>query len=513
MDVKREHLEFLNVKVSYDVGLQDLLPHQAQPSQGLQAKPRLYQPGTHMSNGLPIPGSEKYDVLERELRFDNDDAFRELVRLPPAEGRQRIKITQTRKFWAGLEKMSQYWDTSEDQYYEVPQEAKRMRMDESSEDANSTQRVSDEAQDSSSSTSDGWERTRMRYKGKRTSTGSLMPEEFREETVRGFVEMIAWAFGCQIAIPSIPPRLAVGTVLFPVRHSFIVGRSPKDRMEARKGHLEGPIMALQCKAETVFRGEEDQIGDGLGEAADLLREVGAMLLLAQQRARQHQTEILPGHGKWWTTRERWGGGPGGEMEPIESVADEPPPKPQPSERGSANERSAKEELPSRKGHQHALPQRRGQSSAARRMNLAERWKVLKPGPSLWDKKVRYLQIGKVKGQDFDDIYMISSLNTHIGILHLRVHPDYLLWLSDSLDTYSYLDAKDQSGNEQVGPRHILHIRRSKWYNLFDIEDRIEALKGIWMIMRWMMRSDDVPEETLGTTQLSSSSTLTLAATV
>ena len=390
--------------------------------------------------------------------------------------------------------MSQFWDTSADQYYEVPQEAKRMKMDESSQDASSAQSGSDGTHADSNNPSSAWERTRMRYKGKRTSTGRLMPEELREETVRGFVEMIAWAFGCQISMPSIPPRLAVGTVLFPVRHSFIVGRSPKDRMEARKGHLEGPIMALQCKAETVFRGEDERIGDGLGEAADLLREVGAMLLLAQQRARQHQKETIPGHGKWWTTRERWGGGPGGEMEPLESVADEPPPKPRPSEPGSGNERSAKDELPSRMGHQHSLHQRRGQSSAARRMNLAERWKILKPGPSLWDKKVRYLQIGKVKGQEFDDIYMISSLNTHICILHLRVHSDYLRWLSDTtLDTDSFLEAEDQLADEPVDPRHILHIRRSKWYNLFDVEDRVEALKGIWTIMRWMMRSDDAQE--------------------
>lgn len=31
------------------------------------------------------------------------------------------------------------------------------------------------------------------------------------------------------------------------------------------------------------------------------------------------------------------------------------------------------------------------------------------------------------------------------------------------------------------------MKRSKWYDLFKPEDRVEAMRGVWGAMRWMMR--------------------------
>ena len=410
-DGRREHLELLNVRVSSDVGITDLLPVEA-PKQGI-ANPSVgsQAPTIPPANANQKSGQDKYDILERELRFDNGDAFREIVRLPPSPGRQRIRVTQTRKFWIGLEKMAQYWDTEADQFFDVAPEAKRMKMNDADHEMDKGDTQLEEAHNNSTELLDGRDQTRRRYKGRRMSTGRLMPEEFREETVRAFVEMVVWAFGCQVTLPSLPPRLAVGTIMVPIRHSFLVGRSPKDRQEARQGFMEGPIMAIQCKNETKFRNDYDRVGDGSGEATDLLREVGALLLLAQERAREHQTEVLPGHDKWWTTKPRWGGGPGGEMEVIESVADEPPPKTSQSDGKSKDDRAVTEADSTKAEHRPMSSSRRDRmaaSVAAKRTNLAERWKVLKPGSSLWEKKLRYLQIGKVKGDVFDDV----SRNSH-----------------------------------------------------------------------------------------------------
>ncbi|KKY14614.1 hypothetical protein UCRPC4_g06673 [Phaeomoniella chlamydospora] len=527
-DVKREHLEALNVKVTTDHSFEDLIPVSTQnliPRNGEgppSARPQL-------SNGMPCPGPEKYDIVERELRYSNDDAFRELVRLPPLPGKQRLRITQTRKFWAGLEKMSQYWDTSADQLYEGPvhpedsvqngnvadlegpADAKRIKMDDnrtpSESDPMNIDQKSDELSNKESSQSPSQDQEiRLRYKGRRIGNGRTMPEELREETVRGFVEMIAWCFGCQVTMPSMPPRLSVGTLLFPVRHTFTVTRTPRDRMQARKGFLEGPIFVIQCKNEVSFRNEDDRVGDGHAEATDLFREVGAVLLLAQERARQNQVEILPGSGKWWTTKARWGGGPGGEMEvPPEGVTDEPPTSvtnpaatPPSSENKSkppplspvTEKTSVADSIVAKAERRIARASGKSSSSSgSRRLSLAERWKILKPGSSLWDKKMQYLQIGKVKGDDFDDIYLLSSINTHISLLHVRIHPEYLNWLSiNENDSSSHSQPITNSPNAS-----ILHIQRTKWYNLFDIDERIQAMNGIWALMAWMMRGGETGE--------------------
>ena len=45
----------------------------------------------------------------------------------------------------------------------------------------------------------------MRYKGLRTASGRYMPDHFRIETVRGFVEGTVWPFQCSVH----PPRMTV----------------------------------------------------------------------------------------------------------------------------------------------------------------------------------------------------------------------------------------------------------------------------------------------------------------
>ena len=37
----------------------------------------------------------------------------------------------------------------------------------------------------------------------------------------------------------------------------------------------------------------------------------------------------------------------------------------------------------------------------------------------------------------------------------------------------------------------LKMQRSKWYDLLDPDDRIDAMMGVWAIMSWMMRDTEV----------------------
>ncbi|KAB8231723.1 uncharacterized protein BDW43DRAFT_281429 [Aspergillus alliaceus] len=442
-----------------------------------------------MENGNPYPAKERFEVLKDELLLENDDAFREVARLGPREGRQRVRVTQTRKFWTGLERMAQYWDTSLDNYFERPAtpndatdgETEDIMQTEAEAPSSAAQQNSDTPMDienppkptasgdKSTDQEDGKHEPVKMYTGRRIGAGHEMPEDIRDETIRAFTEMAAWPFGCQVALPVLPPRLSLRTLLFPVRQTFAAARSPKDRQLARSGVMEGPVFSAQCRPETCFRAPDDVPGTGFGEVCDLFREVGAMLLVAQERARQGMTETRPGEGKWWTTRPRWGGAPNDAVGDSGNFTDGDE-KPVP-DNGSSRKRSKYE-------HPFLASRRPGSS---RKLSNSEKWKLVQPGPGLWDKRMRYIQIGKDPESLFDDIYMLSSINHHLAILHLRVHRRYL-------DIVTLGDSEFPPNSDSTGqPWHVLHLRRTKWYDLFDAEERLEVFKGIWTIFHHLLR--------------------------
>lgn len=78
------------------------------------------------------------------------------------------------------------------------------------------------------------------------------------------------------------------------------------------------------------------------------------------------------------------------------------------------------------------------------------------------------------------IYMVSSINHHIAILHLRIHRRYLDILSTGESTYSSESDPDQ-------PWHVLKLQRTRWFDLLDAKDRIEALKGVWSLFHYQLR--------------------------
>lgn len=426
-DISLDRFKPLNLRLESNVELHHMFP--AGQARSLPPLPWEDEPETQppaageeparplLGNGLPYPPRERFETLKNELLLDNDDTFREVARLPPREGKDRVRLTQSRKFWTGLERMGQYWDTSLDSYYERPvtpqptppaeKEVNEDAMDTDEPNTADTQMDVDGPEKPRVSTVNTDDEriprpTVKRYTGRRVGSGSEMPDDVRDETIRAFVEMAAWPFGCQVTVPTLPPRLMVRSLLFPVRQSFQVARSPRDRQVARQGILEGPVLIAQCRPETGFRNTNDVPGSGLGEVCDLFREVGGMLLAAQERARQGASEQRPGEGKWWTTTPRFGGAPndgilddlvrGHRMHVPDSMLDEA--------KSSAEAESA------RKRHKFEHPfvtSLARRPSAMRKLSSNEKWKILQPGPSLWDKRMRYQQIGKAKDSPFDDV--------------------------------------------------------------------------------------------------------------
>lgn len=387
---------------------------------------------------------QKLEDRLKELKLDNCLAFRAINR-KFTQGVNLPKIALMRKFWEGLEIMSSYWDSSQDHYYEVEESevSKRRRArlkrrklaraasshdhancilrmaavplqstehdrdgntdfpDLGNDTAASEEQHSDRedqfqgdlVEKLKDSEDDGWDTSDItpepdiiRYKGRRTSSGTMMPGAFRVETVKAFIEGVVWSFGSQYSTPRNAPFLQVKSILVPIRKTAAVYRTPKERTSARQGWLEGPLLGVLVRHElefTDFRGNRVQSIARM----DMLREIGALLQIAQERRREGKTEVRPGEGKWWTTRPRWGGGTGSNAA---------------NELGNSGVVAVDAGLST--ATQPPIVQSKADCSQRRkRRGPGDLWKDVSGGRGLWDAKTKYLAIGKDQDSDYDEV--------------------------------------------------------------------------------------------------------------
>jgi hypothetical protein len=83
--------------------------------------------------------------------------------------------------------------------------------------------------------------------------------------------------------------------------------------------------------------------------------------------------------------------------------------------------------------------------------------------------------------------MVSSLNHHISVLRLRVHRIYLKYLLEG--TLPEKASVDPAWCSPV-------VGRTRWYDLLNVDDRTEAMRGIWGIMAYLMRAEDAQDGSL-----------------
>lgn len=447
-DITDRHAQALNVTVWPLCSIEELLP--SAPDGGsylpsLEPEQSTGAPPDDASTADAAAARKQKDLEERlvELRLDNDLAFRVLNK-NMIQGVKPPRLAYMRKFWEGLESMSQYWDCSLDEYFESKepslneeQTAKRQRLDTGSIDVtngnhtsastsivdqtltpsqdlangpnNRTQNtdsteskdneasagtdtaMDDVSRDTSNASVTPESQSRMRYKGRRTNTGRAMPDQFRVDMVKGFVEGTIWPFRTNLSPPRMMPIVQFGKLNLPVRQTAAVYRMPTDRMKARQGWLEGPIISVQARSDTDFLADDaSPIEDK--SRLDFMREIGGLLQLVQERHREGKSEVKPGEGKWWTTNPRWGGGPGGEVE---------------NEFGNSDIVAAAEELV--EVNKEGNDKKEKDSSRGRKKKTpATLWKELKPGRGYWDPKTTYTAIGTRPESDYDDVRLVLS---------------------------------------------------------------------------------------------------------
>jgi len=113
------------------------------------------------------------------------------------------------------------------------------------------------------------------------------------------------------------------------------------------------------------------------------------------------------------------------------------------------------------------------------MEIYDAYRMVRPPATNWDRKSRYMAIGKDQNSSFDDIFLISALFHHISVVRCRVGTTYL----------EALEARGQFVDVQ-GEESKLVMWRSRWFDLFKSEDRVQAMSLVWGVMGYLMRGEE-----------------------
>lgn len=444
------------------------------------------------NTGSLTPGCSTFLDRKRELSIPNESAYRAIRRVPAPRGQPQARLGNSFEFYRQLELFATYWDDTS-KLASPP----AVQLDENAPiSTNPEVAVEGVKTESSESPLASFERT---------GTGSQMPPDYRQNIVTAFLKMVAYDFGCNVSAPRTEPRLFIKSATTPQRISYFssgctfIFRTPTTREAARTGIVEGPLAAVSARHTTTFPPPRPAASSteepnttappptDRDSTLDLARELIAALITAQHRAREGREEQRIGQGAWWTSKPRWGGGPGGpigrELE-AQTGADETPgdkDAPSPTTDPASPAPAEKPSEPSARARLMAsLAGASGQKPAKRakrtgNLPMYDNYRMVRPPSAAWDKKTRYEAIGKVKGAGYDDVFVISALFHHISVVRVRV-PDGLL---------AVLDGEPDEGRSWGR----LEVRRSRWFDLFLVEDRIEAMKLVWSMVNFLMREE------------------------
>ncbi|KAI2779381.1 hypothetical protein F4815DRAFT_474104 [Daldinia loculata] len=450
-----------------------------------------------LSNGRLSPEARVFMDRRTELSISNQAAFRTIRRIKPEPGTQAPRLGNCYEFYRQMELMAQYWDDTS-----LPPLSTDSQEESPPTDPNSELPATGASSESSEAKPKTPERVTYR-----TNSGSSMPAEFRHNLISSFVKLVAYDFGCNVVPPRVEPRLQLFSPpckvvskskvryypqvasYFPSGCVFLC-KAPMTREAARAGIVEGPIAAVSARNTTNFPTSAEA-------NLDFGRELVAALITAQHRSREGQPEKRFGEGKWWATEKRWGGGEGGpigrEIDNDSIVGDKDSTRSNPEESEGVKPvpvpetTSATREI--KVGGKTVLVPVRGQPVSKKpRKNLSiyDSYRMVRLPSSNWDKKTKYTAVGKIKGVDFDDVFLLSSLFHHLCVIRVRVPNRLLEVLSGAPDG----NVKVEAGGEKLKSWGKLEVWRSKWYDLFIVEDRLEAMRLLWGVMGWVMRTED-----------------------
>lgn len=392
-----------------------------------------------LRNGSLSPGCLTYIERKKELSHSNEDSFRTVRRITLPKGKQLARLGNAYEFFRCLEIFTTFWDD--------PTQPPDLPLSPEISPSGAPTPTASPASE-----------TAKELVIVRTADGSSMPAEYRQNLMNAFIKLVAYDFGCVPSLARLEPRLQLSSPEgSPSRKTYcasncgFIFQSPTTREAARAGLIYGPVAATSARGCINFTTPDIETA----QSTDLAREVVAALITAQHRAREGKTETRFGEGQWWSSKPRWGGGSGG---PI----------------GREIERDAIQ------GDKDARPTDAEGNPVAkkprRNMALYDNYRMVRLPAATWDKKARYEAIGKQRGTDYDDIFVVSCIFHHISVLRVRVPARLLEVLEGSPEA----DLTKRSWGK-------VKAWRSLWFDLFCVDDRVEAMKLIWGMMAYQVR--------------------------
>lgn len=401
-----------------------------------------------LRTGEISPGRRFYLERKMELLHSNQDAFRTVRRQSPLKGHSPARLGNSYEFFRRLEAFTSYWEDPTN-----PESMSDVLSDEvlAPKEASGSAMTTEEAAETEYDV------------GIRIGSGESMPTEFRHSLITAFIKLVAYDFSCNVVRSSTEPRLQLSSPSnctarrksYIPSHCQFVFQGPRTKTAARLGLVSGPVAAVSVRATTNFSAPDIETA----QARDLAQEVLAALLTAQHRSRQDKSEQQFGEGEWWATRPRWGGGTGG---PIGKEAHHDSLLPEETTH-AIDDNAESLHLPKKP-----------------RKNLAvyDRYRMVRPSSHNWDRRATYELIGKQYGTNYDDVFVVSSLYHHVSFLRVRVPVRLLEVLNGSPEP----DASRRSWGK-------LSAWRTKWFNLFEGEQRVQAMQHMLAIMAYQMRED------------------------
>ncbi|EOO02541.1 hypothetical protein UCRPA7_1925 [Phaeoacremonium minimum UCRPA7] len=509
-EISVSHFEALGIHVIPDAEPKDIIPDPAyipdfeqwdslSQEEARDANEKVRQP---LNNGALSPGLLVYLDRKRELSTQNELAFRAVRRMQPPPGKTQVRLGNSFEFFRNLEAFGTFWDdTSAPKPPDSP-EAKPKEEDKG------------EAA-SSASDSDSEKTAQEGPVFFRTGAGYQMPPEYRINLITAFLKLVAYDFGCNVSAPRTEPRLYMTAPQStptsqpgaPPRSSYFssgctfIFRTPRTREQARAGIVEGPLAAVSTRHSTSFpppppppssetESPTSSSAADLDSTIDFAREIIAALVTAQHRAREGRTEKRIGEDAWWATKPRWGGGPGGpigrevDFKNGDDIAlgDKDAPPPQPASSSSSSSAAAILAGNGRSSSSSSSRDRQPLAKKARKnMAIYDNYRMIRPPSAAWDKKTKYMAIGRRRGADHDDVFVVSALFHHISILRVKV-PARLLEVFDG--------APDVAGGGGARSWGTVEVLRSRWYDFFRADERVEAMRLVWSMMAYLMRKED-----------------------
>ncbi|KAK4691417.1 hypothetical protein P7C71_g5578, partial [Lecanoromycetidae sp. Uapishka_2] len=496
----KKHLEALNISVEDNIPLDQLLPHDYIPppswstipttAEGYETLDVTSRTSSRLSNNAPVPTRKVFYDAVKELLYDYEDAFRSLRPEKPPLDRPPVRIAYFRKFWDGLLSMASFWDSSADHYFSENLEDPPHNSGVGKKSAVDIDDLRFEAQNADqvkpTVNTERSPSTETRYTGRRIGTGSEMPEAFRNDTIFAFVDTIGGAFRCKLDVAQFQHQklnMQGMTIGLPMAGS--VYRIPKDQYNARKGVKEGPLFGVFPRGQITFRGPRDSLGEGKAEIHDLLWEVALILMLAQKRGREGRSEETPGAGMWWANARRWGGKAGGGLGFSDDDKIEDSTLGEEQQAGQVSEDITDNTVGGAVFYGNQQPTNSSEDDIVDGLTLDRQ---SQPENVAHDREAAAPRIHhprpktRRKAGSWPDVQPPSSSKWEKNIKFCRIE-------------------RNEGGDPTFPEWYSLRVQRSKWYDLFNTDDRLQVMRAIWAIMGYLMRDDELPDKDVAMTDV------------